>query len=389
MRSFVRFPSGMREIAIRMSGKGDPAETRRTNRRLILDILRREGPRSRVELRHATGLSGAAVTMLITDLMDDGLVFEGDQQKSSGGRRPVSIQIDYASRYSIGVKVMSHSVEAVLTDLSTASLKSVELKIPDPSPDIVASVCRDLVELLLPDASDRGKLVGIGLGLPGLIDRDHGVCVKSHRFGWTEVPIARLVEAATGLSVWIDNDVNAYAVAQQLFGYGRAHDSMAVFILGTGVGAAVIANGQVVSGTGYAAGEIGFCRDPGEPRSAPTWDQRFSEPSLVARWRASGQTLDLETAAAANDKKAIDLLSHVGKEVGERLANLVAFLDPALVIVSGEALRFGPHLTDVLRNAFEDSYPFSARPELVIDWHPDYWARGAAALAVQSFFSRN
>lgn len=374
-------------MSIAMHGKGDPAEIRKTNRRLILDILRREGSRSRVELAQTTGLSGAAVTTLITDLMEDGLIFEGPQQKSSGGRRPISLQIDYASRYSIGVKIMSGSIEAVLTDLATSPLKSIQLDIPEPSPEIVAAKCHDIVARLMPDEDERRrKLVGMGLGLPGLIDRDRGVCMRSHRFGWDTVPIAALVEASANIPVWIDNDVNAYAIAQQLFGHGRAHGSIAVFIMGTGVGAAVVINGQVLSGSHYAAGEIGFCRDPGDPASAATWDARFSEPSLMERWRLIGDGTDLQHAAESGNPEAIAFLEQTGRELGERLANLVMFVDPKLVIVSGEAIRFGSHLTDAVRQGFERQYPLT-RPELVIDWHPDYWARGAAALAIQSFFS--
>lgn len=87
------------------------------------------------------------------------------------------------------------------------------------------------------------------------------------------------------------------------------------------------------------------------------------------------------------DDKAVEFLTRIGNEVGERLANLVTFVDPELVIISGEAVRFGASLTGAARQGFERQYPL-ARPELVIDWHPDYWARGAAALATQSFFSK-
>ncbi|WHO82742.1 ROK family transcriptional regulator [Rhizobium leguminosarum] len=384
----VRDRRKINEMATEMHEKGDPTEIRKANRRFILDILRREGSRSRVELAQATGLSGAAVTMLISDLMEDGLISEGPQQKSSGGRRPISLQIDYASRYSIGVKIMSRSIEAVLTDLATSPIRSMEIDIAKPTPENVAAACREIVNRLVPDAGERReKLVGMGLGLPGLIDSDKGVCIKSHRFDWDAIPIASLVEAAAEVPVWIDNDVNAYAIAQQLFGHGRAHNSIAVFIVGTGVGAAIIVNGRVLGGSSYAAGEIGFCRDPGEPPSAATWGERFSEPSLIERWSVIGDGTDLQFAADSANPEAVALLRLAGGEVGERLANLVMFVDPELVIVSGEAVRFRPHFTDAIRRGFERQYPLS-KPELVIDWHPDYWARGAAALAIQSFFSR-
>lgn len=371
-----------------MNQKGDPSGIRKTNRRLLLDILRREGSKSRVELAQATGLSGAAVTAVISELMADGLISEGSQQKSSGGRRPISLEINYENRYSIGVKIMSSSIEAVLTDLATAPLRSIQVDIVAPTPENVAAACKRVVAALVPDKRDRReKLVGMGLGLPGFIDSDKGVCIQSHRFQWRSVPIASIVEKAAGVPVWIDNDVNAYAIAQQLFGHGRAKDTIAVFITGTGVGAAFVVDGRVVTGARYAAGEIGFCRDPGAASSASTWGERYSEPALCERWSSINPETDLQSASENSDPRAVAFLTAVGEEFGERIANAAAFVDPALVIVSGEGVRFGAYFTDAIRRGFERFYPISA-PELVIDWHRDYWARGAAALAIQSFFSR-
>lgn len=371
-----------------MKNKEDQWEVRKSNRRLILDILRREGSRSRVELAQQTGLSGAAVTILIADLMNDGLIMEGSQQKSSGGRRPIALEINYSSRYSIGIKIMSRKIEAVLTDLATRPIRTVEIGIDKPAPEIVAAACRQILNRLVPDKSERkSKLVGIGLGLPGLIDSDRGICVRSHRFGWDMVPIASLVAAQADVPVWIDNDVNAYAIAQQLFGHGRAYRSIAVFIMGTGVGASFIINGQVISGARYSAGEVGFCRDPGQAADAPSWDERFAEPTLVKRWLEAGGSTDLAEAAGSGVPSAIALLEETGRAFGERVANLAMFVDPELVIVSGEAVHFGAALTDAIRAGFSAQYTL-AQPELVIDWHPDYWSRGAAALAIQSFFSR-
>lgn len=372
-----------------MHGKGDPTSARKANGRFLLDLLRREGTLSRVELAQATGLSGAAVSMLIAELIDEGLITEGQQQKSSGGRRPISLQIDYASRLSIGVKIMSRSIEAVLTDLATNPIRAATVTISEPAPDIVAAACRQIVAELVPDATERNrKLIGMGMGLPGLIDSEAGICLKSHRFGWDMLPIASIVESAAGVPVWIDNDVNAYAIAQQLFGHGRTHRSMAVFVVGTGLGAALICNGQIIRGARFAAGEIGFCRDPHEGVDKPNWGERFSEPALIDTWQRVGDGSDLAAAAAASNPGAMRFLESVGREMGERIANLAAFIDPELVVVSGEAIRFGPALTDAIRIGFERQFPLT-KPELTMDWQSDYWTRGAASLVVQGFFSQN
>jgi predicted NBD/HSP70 family sugar kinase len=370
-----------------MHGKGDPASTRKSNRRFILDLLRRESTLSRVELAQATGLSGAAVSMLIAELIDEGLISEGLQQKSSGGRRPIALQIDYASRLSIGVKIMSHSIEAVLTDLATNPIRAVTVAISEPTPEIVAAACRQIVTELVPDATERNrKLIGMGMGLPGMIDTETGVCLTSHRFGWKDLAIASIVQAEAGVPVWIDNDVNAYAIAQQLFGHGRTHRSIAVFVIGTGLGAALISNSQIIRGARFAAGEIGFCRDPHEGADKPSWGSRFSEPALIDAWQSIGDGSDLEMAAASNPD-AVRFLKGIGCDIGERFANLATFVDPELVIVSGEAIRFGPALTDAIRLGFERQFPLT-KPEFVMDWQSDYWTRGAAALVVQGFFSQ-
>lgn len=375
-------------MVMTMHGKGDPTSARKANGRFLLDLLRREGKLSRVELAQATGLSGAAVTMLVAELIEEGLINEGPQQKSSGGRRPISLQIDYASRLSIGVKIMSHSIEAVLTDLATNPIRAATVVISEPAPDIVAAACREIVMELVPDEAQRsGKLIGMGLGLPGLIDSEGGVCLKSHRFGWDMLPITSIVESATGVPVRIANDVNAYAIAQQLFGHGRTHRSMAVFVVGTGLGAALIHEGQIIRGARFAAGEIGFCRDPHEGADKPSWGERFSEPALIDTWQRIGDGSDLATAAAASNPDAVGFLESVGREIGERIANLAAFVDPELVIVSGEAIRFGAPLTDAIRIGFERQFPLT-KPELTMDWQSDYWTRGAAALVVQGFFSQ-
>ncbi|TGQ77235.1 MULTISPECIES: ROK family transcriptional regulator [unclassified Mesorhizobium] len=378
-----------------MKLKADQNTTRAMNRRLILNCLRREGDLSRVEIAAMTGLSPAAVTGVTAALIDEGIVLEGKSTQSSGGRRPIPLSIDYARHWSIGFKLTEGRLEGTLTDLSTRTIGACELPLPDHGPVAVAHAVKEGVATLMGDRREgRQKLVGIGMAMPGLVDVNRGVCLVSQRLGWWDVPIAEMIASQISVPVWVDNDVNAFAIAQQLFGHGRRRSSVLVLIIGTGVGAALIFNGQIHRGARSAAGEIGFPVKDGDDSIATqdrlNWDRRLSEPAMDSAWieiskRSRKLPADLQQAIEAGERLALDYLSEVGREIGHRLSGLIDLIDPEVVIVGGEAVRFGPALIEPLIAAVRES-SFATPPPIEIDWDNNVWSRGASALAIQKFF---
>ena len=296
-----------------MKLKGDQSTTRALNRRLLLNLLRREGEISRAALSARTGLSPAAVTSVVAELIGEEIIIEGDAAKSSGGRKPIPVRINYASRYSIGLKLMHRQIEATLTDLATAVIRSGSIVFSDDHPTTVADAAAAAVDTLLPDGRERApRLIGVGLAMPGIIDARKGVCVVSQRLGWENVAIAELLANRVHVPVWVENDVKTFAIAQQLFGHGRQRNSVLVLIVGTGVGAGLVFNGQMYRGARFAAGEIGF---PDHRivrlQSRVSWHERYSEPALQATWAMvarqdpSGPPEDLARAIAAEIPAAI------------------------------------------------------------------------------------
>ncbi|ESX90841.1 ROK family protein [Mesorhizobium sp. M0830] len=379
-----------------MALKGDQRTTRAMNRRLILNLLRRDGGLSRGEIAARTGLSNAAITGVVGDLMEQGFLKEGESSQSSGGRKPTPVHIEYGARFSIGLKLMEGRLEAVLTDLSTAAIATCVVLLADLQPERVAAAADEAVKYLLPEESERKtKLIGVGLAMPGLVDIESGVCLISHRFGWKQVPIAALLAERLHVPVWIDNDANAFAIAQQLFGHARHRSSALVLIIGTGVGAALIFDGQIHRGARYAAGEVGFAVDSaalGAPReNRQSWGNRFSEPAMVKAWqdiraRNVGESpADLQEAALAGDPRAVAYLGQTGHDIGMRLVTMIDLVDPEVVIVGGEAIRFGKSLVDPMIAAIQE-YCFETPPPVEVDWENNIWSRGASALAIQQFF---
>jgi hypothetical protein len=147
-----------------MKLKGDQSTSRAMNRRLILNLLRREGPRSRAEIATTTGLSPAAVTFVIGDLIEEGHVSEGKAVPGLSGRRPIPVDINYANGLAIGFKLMVGAAECVVTDLATEPLASIRLTFSSRNPDHVVETLAEAVPKLLRSANrSNARLVGIGL----------------------------------------------------------------------------------------------------------------------------------------------------------------------------------------------------------------------------------
>jgi predicted NBD/HSP70 family sugar kinase len=380
-----------------VSLKGDPGTTRALNRRLVLNQLRRNGPMSRSAITAAIGLSPAAVTFVTAALIHEGLLIEGKAIPRSSGRRPVPLDIDYASRLSIGLQVYVARIAGVITDLSTRVLAEVSIPLPDHRPETVVEISARAAEGLLAKARvNRRRLIGIGLAVAGQVDAEAGLCRQMQRFGWRNVPIAAMLADAVAVPVWVDNDANAYAVQQQLFGHARGLQTIAAVAIGRGIGAGLVIDGRLHRGAGGAAGEFGHNFDErgricecGRDGCLETY---CSDAGMVLTWntldpQTRGKGVDdLAAAARAGDTIAGRVLAEAGTRLGRHVAALVNLFDPEMIVFGGEGMRFGHYLLDPLRRVLaEVCYP--GAPRIAVDSETTGWSRGAAALAVQHFFN--
>lgn len=368
------------------------------NRRLILNLVRREGELSRADIANATGLSPAAVTFVVTDLLAEGYLIEGETAPGTGGRRPVPLSINYAGRLAIGVKMNVGSLDCVLTDLSTAVISSLTVPFSDFSPDkVLAAGETAILRLVRASPEYAENLTGVGFSMPGTIDPSAGVCISSNRFGWTDVPFADMLRARIGAPVWMEDDTLAFALAQHLFGLGRHHSVFLALAVGVGIGCATVANGVVLRGAHGRAGKLGHITHRLE---GPVCEcgrvgclQTFhSVPAIVDAWRRGkglGANVDrysMKEAALQGDELARSLLQRAGEEIGIHLANVINSADPEVVVVGGEAVTFGDLLFDPMRRTL-DRYCYVRAPAIIPDEREHFWAAGAAALAIQGLFN--
>lgn len=365
------------------------------NRRLILNLLRNQGPISRAELALATGLSPAAVTFVVTELIDDTLVVEREAVTSSNGRRPIPIDINYEAHLALGFKLNRDNIDCVLTDLATSPLATLDARVSDTTPEGMITAILEAIPQLLSEAGRKEKdIMGIGVSIPGEVDPKKGVCLQSPRFGWRDLPFAELLAERVHAPVWIDDDVNAFAIAQKLFGAGRSHRNFAALAIGAGIGCSLVLNGEIYHGSNSAAGKLGHVTSvPGgelcECGRRGCLMAHAAEPYMLEEWqRRHGSAISRVAfvgAAASGDETAIAILNEAGSRIGRHLADLVNLFDPEVIVVGGESVQFGEALLEPIRKTMVQ-YLFFSKPELSTDWVPSSWARGAAALATQHIF---
>lgn len=385
------------------------------NRNLVLNVLR-TGAASRADVVRTTGLSPATVSLIVSELIESGLVNEVGEGKSSGGRPPLVLRLDDERNYVVGVKLMRRVISLAVTDLRAEVLYSelVGLEPTEVNPSSVLEALSVAVESVTAKAGlGLDQVVGIGVGLAGLVEAESGVCRYSPSFGWTDVPVAGPISARLRRPVLVDNDVNTLTVAEQWFGRGHGVDNFIVVTVGEGVGAGIVVDGRLYRGASGAAGEIGHLRLDGEGDAvrcrcggrgcleAVSSDgavRRYlaealerGEASMIPSTSTTSVTISaVREAAEAGDDVATSALQRAGRMLGAGIATIVNLLNPRLVILSGEGAQAGPLRCDAALAAMrERSFAgLDQDVEFVVDSTDDIaWARGAACIVLSELFS--
>ncbi|MFJ5861167.1 ROK family protein [Pseudarthrobacter sp. NPDC092439] len=231
------------------------------NQAVVLDLIRRaEAGLSRVELIGATGLSTQTVSNIARRLLDLGLIRESGKVHVPQGKPRTTLTIDPHSRFAVGVHLDPSRLTFVLLDLAGAVVHRSHIPIEAvATPDkTVARIAAAIEDLITHAAIPRDRVLGVGIAAPGPIEFDEGAVVGPPMLtGWERVELRESLGKATGFGVFLDKDSTAAAHAD-LWVLDQRSDQNFVFIyLGSGTGAAVVLNGEVVRGSSNNVGEIG------------------------------------------------------------------------------------------------------------------------------------
>lgn len=363
---------------------------------------------ARVDLARDSGLSRATVSAITGELIDNGLVHEGLQRESTGGRPAQLLQFNEQRFHLVGIELGASHISGVRTDLRGKLLCTLRTE-HDVQGDPEGALCRlgRLLDELVEGAT--APVPGIGIAVPSPILAEHpGRLSPDILPRWRGIDLKAWVETHTGLPATLENDANLGALAEHWWGVGRGLTDFAYVKVATGVGSGIIINGDIYRGAGGIAGEIGHTAiDPHGPLCRcglyGCLEALVGTHSLLTRARgipslaqavpswADGPTLPgLIDAARAGNPDARELIGHAGQWLGIALANLLNLINPACIILGGRLTLAGDLLLAPLRASMRQRALWTSVADtrvLVSDIAAEPVALGAATLLLQAALS--
>ena len=343
---------------------------RTDNRTRMLRALLNGPARNRAELSQALGLSRATVTLLLLELERAGMVAQqsddrGYDRPRTIGRPPLQVSLAADAAFAVGLDFGHRHIRAAVCDLGGALIAD-RWSAGDVDGHPLASF--DLAQRLVGDAlADAGvsatDVIGVGVGLAAPLDSaSDTIHAEGILPGWSGIEPARELEARLGMPVRVENDANAGALGEQLFGAGRGVGDIVYLRLSAGVGVGLILNGRPYRGVSGIAGEIGhirvvndglICRC-GNRGCLETVASPVAVTELLSHSRQEAVSLpDLIELIRQGDRGACRAVADAGAAVGEAIAATVNLLNPELVIIGGELAGTGDVLLDPIRDAVQ------------------------------------
>ncbi|MGW1202218.1 ROK family protein [Streptomyces cyaneofuscatus] len=404
-------------------------DLRRGNRARVLQRLYFDGPLSRQELGPATGLSSGSISNVVAELAAEGLLQEAGIVDSDGGRPRTLLKVAPDGGLLVGIDIGETRVRVELFDLSLTELARTERLLAQHGYDverIVAHVRTGVADVLRDAGADPHRLLGIGIGVPGIIEREgpegpdgrRTAVVHGQTIGWQAVPFEQLLREAVDVPpevpLFIDNGAKTLGRAEMWFGGGRGAGAAAIALIGSGVGACVDHGDILAEDRTSLALEWGHTTIQLRGRrcrcgSIGCLEAYAGAEALRERWREAGGPLpedaDDETALAAllaaaypppggpaPDAVALSLLDETAECLGAALADLVNLFLPERILLGGWAgLLLGPHLLpDIRRYANEYALRHAAARTTIEMGRlgPDAVTVGAATLPLADFLTR-
>lgn len=351
------------------------------NRRIVLEAIRRNAPTTRNHIAQKVGLTVQTVSTITRELEDAGLILSGREKPEGRGVPPSRLRINPEGGYAIGIHLTPLGVDSALVNLAGDVIESQESPAPNASPEVAFSLIADLVDDLRA-ARPKGRMLGVGLALPGPFDIDSMSFVGSTTLaGWHGVPVTQRITEITGLPAFLAADMAAAALGERLYGLGADFASFYYLYFGVGLGGNMVQDGTPQRGAWGNAGEIGHIPlvPGGEPCPCGNRGclERYVSLDAFSR-RPNGTTVQQWAASAAP----------VFRSAITTIENL---FDPETIILGGLA-------SESLIRALAEAVPdlpssVSARRErqaprlLVSNGGQHTVLRGAAALAVSGVLS--
>jgi glucokinase-like ROK family protein len=396
---------------------GDQALVREINLSIVLNCLRETSPLSRAQLAEITGLNKTTVSSLVRELIARKFVREIGFGPSGGGRPAVMLELNPDAGCIIGMEIGVDFILAILTDFKAQILwRHREDTDQAEGQEAILAKALDIVrQALAASESTHSPVLGIGVGIPGLVDVSSGTLLFAPNLKWRDVPLREVFSQEFDTPVFVDNEANVAALGERYFGAAQCSRDFIYLSIGVGLGGGIFLDGQLYRGIGGYAGEVGHMTivSDGERCNCGNWgcwETLVSQTAVVNQVRkameagnASRVSQSVEgqlkrisipvivEAAEEGDEVARQALEETGVYLGIGIANLINAFNPELVIFGGVLSLASDYLLPAAEKTLEErSLIWSQRMARVMasSYGPDACVMGGVALVLHDILSR-
>mgnify|MGYP000018271365 FL=1 len=325
------------------------------NKKVIFNYIRVNELISRSELSQRIGVSATAITRLVNSMIETGMVEEvGVCDVDSVGRRPIMLSVCKDCMYALGVNIDIDEVVIgcinvqgeVIRTLRTSDFDGTD---PENVVQTVLKLYRRLLDEL--DAPVREKIIGMGVGAPGVIDWPEGHTRVTPQLHWHPFPLRERLRSLLDIEVLVDNNVKAIATAESMFGGRKGNDSFFVLEIGSGLGAAYVLDGRVLRGSNGVMGEIGhtLAVENGVRCDCGRNGCLQAYTCISGLETRLGMPIEQIMRLRRSNERVQTILDEAVRYLSKAVANVINYYNPGAIIAYGRLFDLWPELFDLLR----------------------------------------
>lgn len=312
--------------------------TKNSNFLLVFQLIRSEQPISRAAISKKLGVSRSTVSAIVDDLLNKKVVIEkgfGNSTKE-GGRRGIQLGFNPKSAYGVGVDIGGTKIFIVITDWDGEVVFKEKFKTVSDADEIMALIKQSIKK----SGVDEQLIIAMGVGVPSITNTVTGEVVDAPALGWRNVPLRDMIQKQFNFPVFINNDVRCAALGERWLGSGDKSHHILFIAFGTGVGSAIISNGQLIEGHNFSSGEIGYFIDMedvenglgNKPGQFGTFENKNSGTGLSKH----GYTpIELFKQYEKRDPAAVAIIQKFILQVSIAISNACSLLNPEKIIIGG------------------------------------------------------
>ncbi|PAB58570.1 ROK family transcriptional regulator [Anaeromicrobium sediminis] len=397
--------------------RADKKLMKRINRLVVLNLMRQEGPISRSHLAKKSSLNPATISSITMTLIEEGIVREIGSGESSGGRKPILLELNKENVYAIGVDMGIEKVSAGIVNIDGDLMVKETLYFSKNGDfkDKVNTIKKAIKKVINNENIAYEKVLGIGMGLHGVVNSKEGILSYAPAFNYYDINVKDYFEKEFEKVIKIQNDVRVMALGEKWFGKATECEDFILLNVGMGIGAGIYVNGELYEGKQFAAGEIGHIHITEENirckcgrvgclealASGSAIKDRFLEKikggetsTLRDKFKGNLEKVtskDIYEEGLLGDEICISIMKDTGYYLGLAISILINILNPEKVLLAGGVSNAKEFIYDEIKRVVEEKSILNCKRLYIgeTDLKENGGIIGAAALIIRDLFSIN